>query len=586
MPEPRAEVPTVPADPVAIAPAAQDQTATEDVPIAGEATVASDDEARLRIIGADGDAQTTPENEDATTGGGATSADSVSQVSESIQALQGRIAMLEEAVLSKDLENQELRDRLLVLEDRFQSRSGMLDLEQPEFALVQQQFADNVTVPATGQLQGTGDSVAETTPGSSDADRPEADDGSLDDGSPGGEAAVDGPAAAESATQGPEPAVMTDTDATASALKPDSAPDAGAAHPESEPAPGATRTRSQGAMSWWGDLSRSLLGDSNRTLLAGAGVLVVGLGMLLFVRRRRGRHDANDDMVATEAMPMPHGLTPEGSRIAAPAAVAPEPAPRRIDPLAEADVYIAYGRDVEAQQVLQDALTANPDQPELQLKLLEIYKRRGDADAFRTSAKEFRLRWGTERPDLWQQVVRQGGGLLAADELTDIQSVQPADEAEAPRTSSSGESAIGDAAPHISATGSVPAGAGTPGAERLEADESGFLVDYAQPAAVRDELPDAVDQPDTEPPSDGQSPSQTAVAGAADDGPDAGSVAWDSIGTKLDLARAYTDMGDLEYAQGLIDEVVKEGSEEQRAQAARLIEQIKSIAEDSADRQP
>ena len=45
----------------------------------------------------------------------------------------------------------------------------------------------------------------------------------------------------------------------------------------------------------------------------------------------------------------------------------------------------------------------------------------------------------------------------------------------------------------------------------------------------------------------------------------------DAIGTKLDLARAYLDMGDPEGARSMLEEVVAEGSDEQKAEAQRLI---------------
>ena len=43
------------------------------------------------------------------------------------------------------------------------------------------------------------------------------------------------------------------------------------------------------------------------------------------------------------------------------------------------------------------------------------------------------------------------------------------------------------------------------------------------------------------------------------------------VGTKLDLARAYIDMGDPEGARSILDEVLQEGSSTQRQEAERLI---------------
>ena len=43
------------------------------------------------------------------------------------------------------------------------------------------------------------------------------------------------------------------------------------------------------------------------------------------------------------------------------------------------------------------------------------------------------------------------------------------------------------------------------------------------------------------------------------------------VGTKLDLARAYMDMGDPEGARSILDEVLQEGNPTQRQEAERLI---------------
>ncbi len=48
----------------------------------------------------------------------------------------------------------------------------------------------------------------------------------------------------------------------------------------------------------------------------------------------------------------------------------------------------------------------------------------------------------------------------------------------------------------------------------------------------------------------------------------------DEVSTKLDLARAFIDMGDTEGARGSLEEVVSEGNEEQKAEAKSLLDQI------------
>lgn len=48
----------------------------------------------------------------------------------------------------------------------------------------------------------------------------------------------------------------------------------------------------------------------------------------------------------------------------------------------------------------------------------------------------------------------------------------------------------------------------------------------------------------------------------------------DAIGTKLDLAKAYVDMGDADSAKNLLDEVFAEGSEEQISEAKKLLDDM------------
>lgn len=53
-----------------------------------------------------------------------------------------------------------------------------------------------------------------------------------------------------------------------------------------------------------------------------------------------------------------------------------------VDPVAEADVYLAYGRDLQAEEILKEALRANPTRLAIRLKLLEVYAKRRDSKGF------------------------------------------------------------------------------------------------------------------------------------------------------------------------------------------------------------
>jgi pilus assembly protein FimV len=49
-----------------------------------------------------------------------------------------------------------------------------------------------------------------------------------------------------------------------------------------------------------------------------------------------------------------------------------------VDAVAEADVYLAYGRDLQAEEILKEAMRATPERQAIRLKLLEVYAKRRD----------------------------------------------------------------------------------------------------------------------------------------------------------------------------------------------------------------
>ncbi len=78
-----------------------------------------------------------------------------------------------------------------------------------------------------------------------------------------------------------------------------------------------------------------------------------------------------------------------------------------VDPVAEADVYIAYGREEQAEDILKEALRMQPDRHAVRVKLLEIYSRRGDKAAFMTMAEDLRDRTGAVGED-WEKAIKLG----------------------------------------------------------------------------------------------------------------------------------------------------------------------------------
>lgn len=78
-----------------------------------------------------------------------------------------------------------------------------------------------------------------------------------------------------------------------------------------------------------------------------------------------------------------------------------------VDPVAEADVYIAYGRDAQAEEILLDALKAGADRPAIYLKLLEIYAQRGSVKPFESIAGDLYARTNGQGED-WAKAAAMG----------------------------------------------------------------------------------------------------------------------------------------------------------------------------------
>ena len=138
--------------------------------------------------------------------------------------------------------------------------------------------------------------------------------------------------------------------------------------------------------------------------LIGAGVAaLLGIAALLVVRRRKAAEELS--LPNTEAASVlgdpgttAHSLFAEtgGQSVDTSNSVfnsnfAPSASQldtNEVDPVAEADVYIAYGRDAQAEEILKEALRVHPERHPVRLKLLEIYAGRKDARSFETQATE------------------------------------------------------------------------------------------------------------------------------------------------------------------------------------------------------
>jgi pilus assembly protein FimV len=138
----------------------------------------------------------------------------------------------------------------------------------------------------------------------------------------------------------------------------------------------------------------------NPLVLPAAGGLLALLGGLAFYRLRQKKKGNGVDSSFLESRLQPDSFfgSSGGQRIdtneatASGSSMVYSPsqldAAGDVDPVAEADVYLAYGRDLQAEEILKEAMRSAPTRVAIHNKLLEIYAKRRDAKAFEVVATE------------------------------------------------------------------------------------------------------------------------------------------------------------------------------------------------------
>ncbi len=90
-----------------------------------------------------------------------------------------------------------------------------------------------------------------------------------------------------------------------------------------------------------------------------------------------------------------------------------------VDPVAEADVYLAYGRDLQAEEILREAVQTNPKRLAIHTKLLEIFAKRRDAKNFEATATQAFQLTGGSSPD-WTRICEMGMAFDPANPLYQV----------------------------------------------------------------------------------------------------------------------------------------------------------------------
>ena len=135
--------------------------------------------------------------------------------------------------------------------------------------------------------------------------------------------------------------------------------------------------------------------DGIDPLTIGGAAGAAALGGLLLYRRRKAKQDSTEFADSQFSPKDTQGtlLTGEGGQAVDTfnsvfvSSFAEGNAPlesAEVDPVAEADVYMQYGRDAHAEDILKDALKQNPNRHPVRLKLMELYASKRNTDALNT----------------------------------------------------------------------------------------------------------------------------------------------------------------------------------------------------------
>ncbi|WP_245944798.1 type IV pilus assembly protein FimV [Crenobacter cavernae] len=92
-----------------------------------------------------------------------------------------------------------------------------------------------------------------------------------------------------------------------------------------------------------------------------------------------------------------------------------KPRARGIDPVGEAEVFLAYGRVDEAIRVLRDTLTDEPDNLDAQITLLRAYSHQRNAQAYSGLAAQVSPK--LQDRSLWHTIQQTGRELDPANPL-------------------------------------------------------------------------------------------------------------------------------------------------------------------------
>lgn len=511
-------------------------------------------------------------------------------------ASKAELARVREALTSKEQETTELKSRLGDLEEIKSKNEKLISLQNSELAELRNKLkqledaqakakAEAATKATTATQPVTSKPVSETpavttlatatttaTPAKADTASPAATDQKITkddiwgDAAPAGAAATTDakatPATATpAATELPKATTTTETTpssvSTPAATTPSSTPPAdtkatakapvkaetkpATAKPVAKPTPAPTDDTPWYLQTW-------VLGAA-----AGGGLLLVLLG-LLGLRKRKPVPSPRTSVASTfgDAQDSP------------------------------ASAQAAFGDD---EQDLIDQVRSDPTNAGAHLELVSFYYAQGDSGKFEAAAEEMYAYIADPNEAHWREVRAMGEELVPHNPLFSNQGVLSGEQEGDADTFQFDDSNYGETPEFADETPGFAAAvtrddANLRTASMPEFDASEFDVGdisvppadsrAAAPAPSADtsfgfDLPSFEERPMSEPQK------KQASASAIDSSDDEFFAGEDAIGTKLDLAKAYLDMGDPEGARAMLEEVLAEGAPAQQDEARKLI---------------
>ena len=316
-------------------------------------------------------------------------------------------------------------------------------------------------------------------------------------------------------------------------------------------------------------------------LMLSAAIMLILLLLLLVLRRKRlsspddtpsgmmpivvpaatrERDIGNSARQATGAEPRDDSnARSEESRISDKSDHASTDGGKATDPISEAEIYLTYGHHDQAERVLASAILREPTRTDFKLKLLEVYQAQGDLEKFEQMAGQLSTSLPVDSSE-WISVAQMGRALSSNNSLftaTPLSRREADNEVASDGDTWTEEIGIDLELEEPGVELVTPTISSPPDVQPDETRRSSSTDLELSEDAVKHPVEETVYDPELSDTDD-----------STEDPDNADSM---DVGTRLDLARAYIEMGDNGAAKNMLNEVVQHGDANQRASAQAML---------------